>query len=102
MDAQELQASVAFFRTQLESWPLPGLVPVLARLLAAGEPVTLEQTAEAGGWPADQVRQALERHPGVDWHQDGRILGFGLTLRPTAHAFTFADSPPARPGPDPR
>ena len=36
MDAQELQASVAFFRTQLESWPLPGLVPVLARLLAAG------------------------------------------------------------------
>lgn len=31
MNQQDLHASVAFFRVQLESWPLPGLVPVLAR-----------------------------------------------------------------------
>lgn len=59
MNDQDLRTSIDFFRTQLESWPLPGLLPVLARLLAAGEPVTVEEMAEAGGWTPREVRTAL-------------------------------------------
>jgi alkylmercury lyase len=35
------------------------------------------------------VDAALRRHPGVDWDEHGRLVGFGLTLRPTPHRFTF-------------
>jgi alkylmercury lyase len=89
MNDQDLRTSVDFFRAQLESWPLPGLVPVLARLLAAGEPVTVADVAKAGGWTPGQAREALSRHPGTDWDAEGRVLGFGLTLRPTPHSFAF-------------
>lgn len=89
MNDQDLRTSIGFFRAQLESWPLPGLVPVLARLLATGEPVTVADVAQAGGWAPGQVREALSRHPGTDWDAEGRVLGFGLTLRPTPHSFAF-------------
>ena len=88
-DTDALQRQIAFLRAQLESWPLPGLIPQLARLLAAGEPVTVEQVAAAGGWTPDEVQAALDRHPRVDYEPDGRIAGFGLTLHPTPHSFTF-------------
>lgn len=70
---------------------LPDLVLHLTRLLAAGDPVTVEQAAAAGGWSAAEVRAELARHPSTDWDKDGRIVGFGLTLRPTPHSFTTAD-----------
>ena len=89
MTTDALQRNIAFFRAQLESWPLPDLLPCLARLLAAGEPVTLQQVATAGGWTPDEVQAALARHPRVDYAEDGRIAGFGLTLQPTPHSFTF-------------
>jgi alkylmercury lyase len=44
--------------------------------------------AAASGWPAQDVEAALRRQPGVDWDEDGRVVGFGLTLRPTPHRFT--------------
>jgi hypothetical protein len=56
MNDQDLRTSINFFRAQLESWPLPGLVPVLARLLAAGRPVTVADVAKAGGWTPEQAR----------------------------------------------
>jgi alkylmercury lyase len=37
------------------------------------------------------VGAELARHPGVDWDTDGRIVGFGATLRPTLHRFTAHD-----------
>jgi len=37
----------------------------------------------------EQVRRALNRHPSVEWDDQGRLVGFGLTLRPTPHKFTF-------------
>jgi alkylmercury lyase len=89
MNDHDLRASIGFFRAQLESWPLPGLLPVLARLLAAGKPVTVADVAKAGSWTPGQVREALSRHPGTDWDAAGLVLGFGLTLRPTPHSFTF-------------
>jgi alkylmercury lyase len=57
----------------------------------AGKPVTVEHAAETGGWTVEQVRTELARHPGVDWTDDGRIVGFGATLRPTPHRFTTSD-----------
>jgi len=65
------------------------LIPPLVRLLAAGEPVTVEQLAEAGGWTVGEVRAQLARQPSVEWDGAGRIVGFGLTLRPTPHRFMF-------------
>lgn len=68
---------------------MPQMIMQLQRLLADGEPVTVEHVAATGGWRPEEVRAELKRHPGTDWHPDGRIAGFGLTLRPTPHAFTF-------------
>jgi alkylmercury lyase len=64
-------------------------VPQLYRLLAAGEPVTVQRLAEESGVSVDDLRTELTRHPGTDWDQHGRIVGFNLTLRPTPHTFTF-------------
>lgn len=69
---------------------IPDLLPHLYRLLAAGQPVSIEQIAAAGGRSSDEVRRELGRHPGLDYDEHGRLAGFGLTLRPTAHRFTFA------------
>ena len=53
------------------------------RLLARGEPVPPERLAEAVGWPVKTVRAALEEDPAVEWDEAGRLIGWGLTLRPT-------------------
>lgn len=84
----EAQRLVTLVRAQ---FGLPDLMLYLTRLLAVGRPVTLEEAAAAGGWSPDELRAELGRHPGVDWDDDGRIAGFGLTLRPTQHRFTFDD-----------
>jgi len=90
MTTDALQRNISFLRAQLQSWPLPDLFPRLARLLVAvGEPVTVHQVATAGGWTQEQVQAALARHPRVDFDEDGRIAGFGLTLHPTPHSFSF-------------
>ncbi|WP_448594090.1 organomercurial lyase [Thermoflexus hugenholtzii] len=53
------------------------------RLLARGEPVPLDRLAEAVGWPVEAVRGALQGDPAVEWDEAGRLIGWGLTLRPT-------------------
>lgn len=54
------------------------------RLLAQGEPVSVDRLAEAMGWPTQTVRAALQEDPAVEWDAAGRVIGWGLTLRPTA------------------
>ena len=71
---------------------MPDMFVRLWRLLAeTGEPVSMVQVAAAGGWPVEDVQAEFGRQPGVDWADDGRVAGFGLTLQPTPHAFTFED-----------
>ncbi|MEU0094859.1 organomercurial lyase MerB [Kribbella sp. NPDC006257] len=82
----EAQRLVALVRAQ---FGLPDLVLHLTWLLAAGQPVSVDEAAAAGGWTVEQLRTELARHPGVAWDNDGRIAGFGLTLHPTPHRFTF-------------
>jgi len=65
------------------------LVPLL-RLLVEGDPVTVEQLADASGQSLDAVRRGLAAVPDTEYDDHGRIIGQGLTLRPTNHRFTVA------------
>lgn len=66
------------------------LVPHILRLLARGEPAALGDIAAAASRPLSEVDRLLRSQPGTDWDDDGRLAGFGLTLRPTGHRFTVA------------
>lgn len=66
-------------------FPGKEFLPHAVRLLACGRPVTIEQLAIAAHVPADEVEASLRSQPGTDWDERGRLVGFGLTQRPTAH-----------------
>lgn len=66
------------------------LLPYAVRLLSRGEPVPLDALASASGSPAADVRAALARQVSAEWDDEGRLVGFGLTLRPTPHHITVA------------
>lgn len=68
----------------------PELFVPLLRLLADGEPVTVAELATASGRSEDTVREGLAAVPDTEYDDEGRILGLGLTLRPTPHRYTVA------------
>jgi alkylmercury lyase len=74
----------------LRRFPWSELAPYVIRLLAAGEPVRIGQIASAAGVAPAEVDAMLSGQPGTDWDEQGRLVGFGLTQRPTAHRFTVA------------
>ncbi len=59
----------------------------LLRLLAAGHPVASEALAEALGWPAAAVAAVVSSCSDTEFDDAGRVVGWGLTLKPTAHQF---------------
>ncbi len=65
----------------------PWLWRPLLHLLASGEPVTVDDLAAATGRTADEVRHALARLADTEYDEQGRIIGHGITLRPTPHHF---------------
>lgn len=65
------------------------LAPQAIRLLSAGEPVELERLAAAVGRSVGDVEAALRSAGGGERDDDGRLVGLGLTLRPTRHRFTL-------------
>lgn len=67
----------------LKSW----LFGPLLKLLAQGQPVTADQLARATGRTTEEVRGALATMSDTEYDDQGRILGSGLTLRPTPHQF---------------
>ncbi len=64
------------------------LIPHVCRLLGEGAPVSVDRLAATVGWPVERVRETLRAHP-AEWGEQGRLVGLGLTLRPTPHKFTF-------------
>lgn len=64
-----------------------GLWAPLLRLLAHGEPATAEALAEATGCPVEEVRRVLPTLPSVELDAQGRVVGSGISLRPTPHRF---------------
>lgn len=65
------------------------MVPLM-RLLVNGDPVTHDQLAAATGRTLEDVRLGLAAIPDTEYDDLGRIIGQGLTLRPTNHRFTVA------------
>jgi alkylmercury lyase len=62
-------------------------IPTLLRLIARGRPVDLAELAAVSGPPAPDLERILRAQPGTEWDDDGRLVGFGLSLRPTAHRY---------------
>lgn len=87
---EQIEGAIGWWEGQRERFAGFELVPHLFRLLAEGQPVSVDELARASSRPAPAIESALGRHPGVDRDDAGRIVGFGLTLRPTPHRFTFA------------
>lgn len=65
------------------------LIPLLW-ILVNGDPVTVEQLADVAGRSVEDVRAGLALVPDTEYDDLGRIVGQGLTLRPTTHRFTVA------------
>lgn len=63
------------------------LMPQLLRLLARGRPLAPDELAAATGEPLARVRAMLASQAGVEWDDQGRLVGFGITLRATPHRF---------------
>lgn len=53
----------------------------------------LDRIAAASSRPVHEVEAALRRQPGTNWDEQGRLVGFGVTLRPTRHRLTFDGGP---------
>ena len=61
--------------------------PVLLRLVSLGEPVTVADIADACGRPIGEVHAALGQMPDTGLDDAGRVVGWGITQRPTPHHF---------------
>jgi alkylmercury lyase len=53
-----------------------------------GEPVALERLAAASGRKVEEVETALDAQRSAERDEQGRLVGPGLTMRPTSHRFT--------------
>jgi alkylmercury lyase len=84
-----LDAGMGWWNVQRERLPWFPLIPHIWRLVAEGRPVEFDRLAAAASWSVEDVEAALRGEPGADWDEQGRLVGHGLTLRPTPHRFTF-------------
>ncbi len=69
---------------------LEGLQSVMApllRLLARGRPVAVEELASVTGRSVRAVRRAIAALPNAELDEQGRVVGYGITMRPTPHRF---------------
>lgn len=88
--ADQLQHSLLTSRgLDQDRWLLAALLP----LLAQGRPVSAADIADATGRAEQDVQQALSRQSDVETDEQGRVVGYGLTLRPTAHSFEVDGTP---------
>lgn len=68
---------------------IPAFFPALLRLVSKGEPVPVAALTTKVDIPIHDIEQWLRRQPGTDWDDQGRLLSFGLTQRPTNHWFVL-------------
>lgn len=59
----------------------------LLRELAKDSPVSVRVLAEASGQSLDQVDAVLRQAPDIEYDPAGNIIGYGITLQQTPHAF---------------
>jgi alkylmercury lyase len=70
-------------RTRLDDLPL---CHALIRLLAAGQPLSHAELAQVTGLAPEHLSNRLAQMD-LDYDDAGRVIGAGLTLRPTPHRF---------------
>ncbi|GAB3394202.1 organomercurial lyase MerB [Amycolatopsis echigonensis] len=63
------------------------LIVTALRLLAAGHPITVDELAATAGVAAPDLAAAPVGGD-IEYDDQGRIVGWGLTLKPTPHRFT--------------
>jgi len=89
METKSLEALAARFTTSAtadDALVYELLAPTI-KLLARGQPVAPDEVALATEKPATDVAAVFGRINGVDWDEQGHIVGIGLSLRPTPHRF---------------
>jgi alkylmercury lyase len=59
----------------------------LLTLLAAGEPVTVDQFAAEADRPVEEIRRVPAALPDTEYDTEGRVIGHGLTRNPTPHRY---------------
>lgn len=64
--------------------------PHIVRLIARGQPVDIDELASPVQRSPNEVERSLRAQSGTEWDADERLVGFGLSLRPTEHRFTVA------------
>jgi alkylmercury lyase len=69
---------------------MTNLAGTAIRLLSRGTPITLTELAEAAGVDAADVANAPAGRD-IEFDDEGRIVGWGLTLNPTPHTFVVDD-----------
>lgn len=62
-----------------------GLCRALIRLLAQGQPVSADALARESGRPREDVLATIHASSNVELDNESRIVGAGLSLRPTPH-----------------
>jgi alkylmercury lyase len=68
-------------------WPDDGRIAAAAITeLALGEPVELARIAAGAALPLSEAAELLQASP-AEFDEAGRVIGFGVTLRPTPHRF---------------
>lgn len=60
---------------------------VVLRELATGHPLSQVALAAALDWSPQRLTALLEQACSAEYDEDRNIVGYGLTLRETAHAF---------------
>lgn len=63
----------------------------LLPLLAEGRPVSFERVAAAVDRSREEVREAIRGLPSIEYDEEDRVIGAGLTLEPTRHRFRLED-----------
>jgi len=90
-DDQLTKHLVAWFKQTLPLEEHRRLMVPMLRELATGQPVQPERLAALGGVPVDQTLALLRQAPS-EWDPRGtRLVGLGLTSRPTPHRFQVHD-----------
>jgi alkylmercury lyase len=89
IDASHLATRLTATLSSGHGTPGPGwLWPTLLRQLATGRPVTLNDLAQHSGRSSAEVRDKLAALSDTEYDEQGRVIGHGITLRPTPHHFT--------------
>jgi alkylmercury lyase len=86
LDSTHYFAAIAERFAPAKRHAFAALFVALLHELVKGRPVSQEALASALGWPVERVTAELEQVQGTEYDDDENIVGYGLTLRETAHA----------------